>query len=729
MLSRFYKRFSSAILWGVALSFPLLVYEAQSIRCNNDIETWLPRESPVRAKYEQFKRDFGVEETILIGFDRDSVGDGLLEAVSGRIERLPGVRRCLSPQRLQSLMAETGVADDEAQGRLKGLVLSRDEKMAGLIVLLSDRGFKDRAGTVADIRRELEYCRLDGDKSYLSGSPVIIAELDRLGGNQENRKFFLVTLAICLGLLYYWTSDWKLSLSLMGLTLWAINLTLAIFKSVGGEMNFILGALAVMVMVFTLEASIHVVHYYKASLGARDPMTEALGLCWKPCLVSMLTTTIGLFSVSVTDIVPVTQFGYASTLGAVVAIFAGIFVTPAILTVLPVGGAAHQEEGSIGFARLGSWLLRHSRQVAVFSAVLAVTATSGLYYLQTKIDPLDFLPKNGKVLADVFRIQENLTNADSIEAVVDFGDSTLPFVERMQKVKQIEHLIAGHPAVRHTLSASSFFPDRLPDNPVAMMTLLSRAQARQEDNEFIVNGQQLWRISARVRPSSGMTLSTIHAQLEEMTSGEPVHFTGIAPLLEQAQLEIFDGFWKSFASAFVVIGIVMALALRSVRLMALAMIPNLVPLGIVFGILGWTGFPVDIGMMMTGSIALGISIDGTFHFLVRYLEQWDAGKSSGHAVRIALLTTGGPIFESIVVSSIGMLALTLSSFGPTGRFGLLMASLLMATLAGDLLLLPAILALRRGRKAVAAAVPAGPIVVGRPHAIRNAAGLAADRVA
>ncbi len=729
MLSRFYKRFSSVILWVVALSFPYLVYEAQSIRCNNDIETWLPRESPVRAKYEQFKRDFGVEETILIGVERDVTGEDLLEAVSGRIERLPGVRRCLSPQRLQTLMSETGVSEEESRTRLKGLVLSRDEKLAGLIVLLSDSGFKDRAGTVADIRRELEYCKLDGDKSFLSGSPVIIAELDRLGGNAENTKFFLVTLLICLGLLYYWTSDWKLSLSLLGLTLWAINLTLTIFKSAGGEMNFILGALAVMVMVFTLEASIHVVHYYKSSLGARDPMSEALRLCWKPCLVSMLTTTIGLFSVSVTDIVPVTQFGYASTLGAVVAIFAGIFVTPAILTVLPTGAAEHESEGSIGFARLGNWLLRHSRQVAVFSTVLAVTATGGLYYLETKIDPLDFLPKNGKVLADVYRIQDNLTNADSIEAVVDFGDSTIPFVQRMQKVKQLEHLIARHPAVRHTLSASSFFPDQLPESPVAMMSLLSRAQAHQDDNEFIVNGQQLWRISARVSPSDGMKLSAIHSQLEEMTAGEPIHFTGIAPLLEQAQLEIFDGFWKSFASAFVVIGIVMAIALRSLRLMVLAMIPNLVPLGIVFGILGWTGFPVDIGMMMTGSIALGISIDGTFHFLVRYLEQWDAGKSSGHAVRIALMTTGGPIFESIVVSSIGMLALTLSSFGPTGRFGLLMASLLMATLAGDLLLLPAILALRRGRKAGSTNLLSGPIVVGRPREARASAGLAADRVA
>jgi predicted RND superfamily exporter protein len=729
MLSRFYKRFSVPVLWVVALSFPWLAYEAQSIPNNNDIETWLPRESVVRATYEQFKRDFGVEESILIGIEQATAPDALIEAVCGRIERLPGVRRCLSPQRMQAIMSETGVADDEARRRLKGLALSADEKLAGLIVLLSDAGLKDRAGTVADIRRELEYCRLDGNKSFLSGSPVVVAELDRLGGKKENQKFFFVTLVICLGLLYYWISDWKLSLAVLALTLWAINLTLVIFKFAGGEMNFILGALAVMVMVFTLEASIHVIHYYKASLGAADPLGEALWLCWKPCLVSMLTTTIGLFSVSVTDILPVTQFGYASTLGAVVAIFAGIFVTPAILTVLPLPDVKETASGSVGFARLGNWLLRYSRQVTVVSAVVAVVGTIGLYRLETKIDPLDFLPKHGKVVSDVRRIQDELTNIDSIEAVVDFGDSELPFVKRMQKVRELENIIHRHPAVRHTLSAASFFPEQLPESPLGLMTLLSRAQSRQADNEFIVGGQQLWRISARVNRPAGMSLHRIHCELEEMTAGEPIHFTGIAPLLEQAQHEIFDGFWKSFASAFVVIGIVMAIALRSVRTMILAMVPNLVPLGIVFGILGWSGFPVDIGMMMTGSIALGISIDGTFHFLVRYQEQWDAGKSSGHSVRIALLTTGGPIFESIVVSSIGMLALTLSSFAPTCRFGLLMASLLMATLAGDLLLLPAILALRRGRAAGNRTTLAGPIVVGRAREIRNPAAVPADRVA
>jgi uncharacterized protein len=727
MLSRFYKRYSAAILWLVALSFPILLVQAQSMPCNNNIETWLPRESPVRASYEQFKHDFGVEEVILIGIETAAADNDLIDSICGRLDRLPGVRRCWSPRRLQAVMSEMGVSETESRKRLMGLAYSNNESLVGLVVLLSEAGVRDRAASVADIRRELDYCRMQGDKLCISGAPVIVTELDRIGGKQENQKFFLVTLLFCAVLLHYWIGDWKLSGAVLGLTIWAINLTLTIFKLCGGEMNFILGALSVMVMVFTLEAAIHIIHYYKASLGKDDPLGHALRLCWKPCLVSMLTTTVGLFSVSVTDILPVTQFGYASTLGAVVAIITGIVITPAILTVLPASEVKTVGSGGIGFARLGGWLLNHSRGVVAVSLALTLVGFVGLTRIESKIEPLDFLPKDGKVLADVVRIQSELTNIDSIEAVVDFGASDAPFVTRLQKVRDLEQSIRKHPAVRHTLSAASFFPEELPENTLALMKFLQRAQSRKGNNEFLVGNEQLWRISARINRPRGKSLNDVHRELEQMTAGEPIHFTGIAPLLEQAQSKIFDGFWKSFTSAFVVIGIVMAIALRSIRITILAMIPNLAPLGIVFGTLGWLGFPVDIGMMMTGSIALGISIDGTFHFLVRYLEQCDAGKSNAHAVRVALLTTGGPIFESIIVSAIGMLALTLSSFAPTARFGLLMAILLMATLAGDLLLLPALLAWRSPRKAR----PTGSVTpfVGRPRVARPAATLSAERVA
>ncbi len=114
---------------------------------------------------------------------------------------------------------------------------------------------------------------------------------------------------------------------------------------------------------------------------------------------------------------------------------------------------------------------------------------------------------------------------------------------------------------------------------------------------------------------------------------------------------------------------------------------------------GFIGMPVDIGMMMTGSISLGISVDCTFHFLVYYREGYSAGLTSAEACRRALQHSGEPMLESTVICSVGMLALCLSSFVPTARFGGMMAAQMMASVLGELVILPALLCCRPERRA------------------------------
>ncbi len=142
----------------------------------------------------------------------------------------------------------------------------------------------------------------------------------------------------------------------------------------------------------------------------------------------------------------------------------------------------------------------------------------------------------------------------------------------------------------------------------------------------------------------------------------------------------------------------MIVALRSIKTALLAMVPNVTPLCLVFGFLGWSGVPVDIGMMMTASIALGIAVDGTFHFLLSYRRHSEQKIRTQNSSLYALFNTGKPIFEAAVIASLGMLALTQSQFAPTARFGLLMSTLLMVAVFADLVLLPALLAMNTPRQ-------------------------------
>lgn len=702
MVSRFYQRHSKLLLWTVVLTFPFLMALADSMPNNNDLETWLPSDSPVRQAYNSFKEEFGGEEVILVGVERDAANDRLIESLAQRLESLSGIRQCWTPQRMRNVMEEFQVEESEHAARMQGLIVSEDEQLQGMLLQLSPEGSKNRTATVHEVEEQIAYCQLDGNKTHLAGGPVVVTEIDRLGSRKNNKRFFAISLLICLCLLYHSVRQWKLSFAVLGLTVWAINATMATIHLAGGEMNFILGALSVMVMVFTLAIAIHVLHYFESSAEEKDPLGAALRLAWKPCFYATLTTTIGLVSLGVSDIGPVKQFGFSAAAGSIVALITGLGLTPAVITVCPPM-RRHKEAIANGkLDRIAHWIMDHSGRVAVGSLFMVAMAAIGVMSIETKIDPIDFLPRDSKVLTDIHAIKKHLTSPDSLEAVVELPSVDTPFLHKLEKVRQIEQEIAAHPAVRHTMSASTFFPKTMPDSAYETASLLSHAKSQQGESDFVSDGGRLWRISVRLNPKfSGLHRQKTLEELEQQTAGQPIIFTGISPLLENAQNAIFDGFWESFATAFLIITAVMIIALRSIRLGLVAMIPNLTPIALVFGVLGWIHFPIDIGTMMTGSIALGIAVDGTFHFLVRYNMHYRELGNSADASRAALLQTGAPIFKAAVITGIGMMALALSNFTPTARFGYMMTSLMLTAVIGDLVLLPALLGLRPQSNAAA----------------------------
>jgi predicted RND superfamily exporter protein len=693
MLSSFYKKYGSRLLLLALAVFPLLHYHAETIPSNNNIEAWLPENSEVRREYDDFKLRFGAEEVILVGLDQ-SLGDDLIESIAGRIERSPGIRHCWTPQRMRSMMRALTVAETDIDQRLRGLFVSPTGERVGVVVTLSDHGINDRSGAVTAIRDVLKYCQIEGHDVNIAGAPVVIDELNRLGGRESNKKFFFISLAICLCLLYFQLRDWRLTGMILALTMFATQLTVAILKWCGGEMNFVIDALPVMVMVFTLEVCVHLLSYYANAEGHVDRFQVMFHHAVKPCCLATFTTAIGSVSLCVSEFIPVRQFGWAGTLGSLVALSVGLVLTPAVIAVCPPRRQIEEATTSGWFVRFSDWCLVRSRQVVAAGVVATVLCGFGMAWLHSHIDPLEFFPKNSVVLRDVRRIQADLTNTDTIETTVDFGRNpqlaSLPFVAKLDYVRQLEAKIASHPLISHTTSLASMFPSEMPSG-LALTQLLDRAMKRQKDNDFLAGGEQYWRISANLKPNSrGVGQKTLE-ELQAILTDAPVTLTGISPLIEQAQKDIYVGFWSSFVYAFWSIMLVMIISLKWFNAGFIGMLPNLAPIAIVFGFLGWIAYPVDISMMMSGSIALGIAVDGSFHMLVRYQEELATSGDKAQATRIALQQTGPPIMQSTVIMSIGMLALTFSSFGPTALFGWLMGATLTMSLIGDSVLLPCML--------------------------------------
>jgi predicted RND superfamily exporter protein len=193
---------------------------------------------------------------------------------------------------------------------------------------------------------------------------------------------------------------------------------------------------------------------------------------------------------------------------------------------------------------------------------------------------------------------------------------------------------------------------------------------------------------AGVRAKVESALATENASLGERVS---VNVTGVMPLVHRIQGQLLDDLLASFAGALVLITVTMTLAQAGVRAGLLAMASNVFPIALYFGWLGWRGQPIDIGVVMTASVALGIAVDDTLHYLSFFRRAVEEGSSRFDAVRESLARCAPAMIQTSVSCGLGLLVFALSDFAPTRGFAISMAVLLGLALAGDLLLLPALL--------------------------------------
>ena len=160
---------------------------------------------------------------------------------------------------------------------------------------------------------------------------------------------------------------------------------------------------------------------------------------------------------------------------------------------------------------------------------------------------------------------------------------------------------------------------------------------------------------------------------------------------------LLDDLITSFVTAFLLIAVVMVVVLRNPLAGMISMIPNVFPAVVIFGVMGLNHSLVDIGAMMTASVALGIAVDDTLHYLIWYRRFLKGGRARKATIRLTHNHCAMAMIQTSMICGIGMLPMVFSGFVPTSRFSLMMATLLFAALIGDLILLPSILSGPVGR--------------------------------
>jgi hypothetical protein len=311
-------------------------------------------------------------------------------------------------------------------------------------------------------------------------------------------------------------------------------------------------------------------------------------------------------------------------------------------------------------------------------------------------------------------IEEHLGPIASVEVLVKFPKpSDLEPFDQLVWVDRLTQKLRENPDIGGVASAVTFLP-KLPSGgrvrDVSKRALMRTAVAKQF-RHLVEQGlvcessdSTAWRITAKVSALSKLNYGELTQRVRETV--EPIEaqehafetiYTGLSPVMHDTQLALLDDLGSSFTTAFLLITPVMMLIAKGIRAGLLIMVPNILPETLVFGMMAWFGYSIDIAGILTASVAMGIAVNDTLHFVNWYSQRLELGDTREQAIADAFSNCGKAMIHTMLISCCSMLPFLLAQFNPTRQFATLMIAMMSSSILGDLLLLPALLLSPLGR--------------------------------
>jgi len=626
--------------------------------------------------------------------------------------------------------------------------------MAAMSVSLSEMGEADQSAALALIRTAAEAEGISPTQLHLGGRAVAATSLNRAVKqaawnnaapvwNLYHRSPILLSLAISLFLTYFMLRSLRLAMLVQSVSVLCSFAASALIPASGGTMNMVLVVMPTLLMVITTSGAIHICNYWKNS-GIDDAtrsVVHAARMAWWPCFLASGTTAIGLGSLVVSSLIPVRDFGIYSSIGCIFSFLCVLYVLPSLMLYWPQQPPRPEHINNRIWLRLGNFLSRHRGMACTLNLGMTGLCLWGMFYFRTETKVIRYFPDDSQVMQDYRFLEENLSGIVSVDTIVRFSSemqAKVPFLDRARKILEIQNALRQHPEVSGTLSLASFI-DLEPRNDASesvhvrrnaqlrenligkkiherllkgdesaknLATLIALPQhpadwMKKGDEALNASGDEVWRITCQSSILSDCDYAALttelgaiaDTQLTTFAAGKPVHrVTGLVPIFLRTQNALLESLINSFGLALLLVCAVMAVMLRSIPAALYAMIPNVMPVAMVFGLLGWTGIRVDIGTMITASVALGLAVDGTLHLITWFRQLLRQGMSRQEAVARSLEHCAPALWQTSAAIGIGMLALYPVELLLISRFGWIMAGMIFAALWGDVILLPALLA-------------------------------------
>jgi len=588
---------------------------------------------------------------------------------------------------------------------------------------------------VNDVSRIAKKYEGDDFHIYLAGTPVVTDVLKK--AMQSNMRQFmgmaLVTIALILLLLFRRVSGVVLPLLTVILSLVS---TLGIMGAAGIPVKLPTQILPSFLLAVGVGASVHLLSVFfsrlqhlhegkaKSESGSHKEaaISYAMGHSGLAIVMTSLTTAAGLASFSGAEVAPISDLGIVAAIGVLIALVFTLVLTPALLSIMPLK-AKSSDSATARHQRMDRLMLRiadiatdRSRTVLLISAAILVFGISGAMQVNFSHKPFEWLPKDNPARMATDYVDQNMRGASSVEVVVDTGETNGFYDPARMKglaalgdeVSKIDH---GEVFVGKTLSLADILKEinkalnenrdafyTIPDDRqlIAQEFLLFENSGSDDLEDFVDSQFSKTRFTVKMpwvdAVLYGPFLDDIKQRFIRVFGDDvDITITGMNALLSRTMAATIYSMAESYIIAAGVITLMMILLIGNIRIGLVSMIPNVTPIILTLGLMGWLGMPLDLFTMLIGSIAIGLAVDDTIHFMHNYRRYHHETGDVKEAVRKTLLTTGRAMLVTTIVLATGFFLYMGANLSNLVNFGLLTGFTIIMALLADFFLAPALM--------------------------------------
>ena len=505
-------------------------------------------------------------------------------------------------------------------------------------------------------------------------------------------------------------------------TLVIVATTIAATMGFAGWSGFFLSVSTVnvptMVMTLAVADCVHVIaswfQHMREGESRDEALHNALVLNFMPVVITSVTTSIGFLTLNFSDVPILVDLGNLTAMGVMLACVLALTLLPAMLKILPVRPPQQTSTKPLPWLTgLGEWVITYHRRVLPYSAIVFVTALILASTNQLNDIAIKYFSQDNSFRQAADYQSEHLSGLATIDFAIYTDEiSGINKPEVLTSVQALTEWLRAQPEVDHVSSISDTYKKlnknmnydnesfyRLPlDAELAAQYLLlfemSLPYGLDLNNQIDVD-KAATRISVTLDNLGSKELTAFEQRAKDFFNklAPELRLTAASPALMFAHIgeTNMQSMLKGSLTALVIISGLLIFALKSMKLGAISLVPNLLPAGLGFGIWAMLSGEINMALSVVLSMTLGIIVDDTVHFLSKYKKAREQGKSAEEAVRYAYKTIGQALIVTTTVLTVGFGILSLSSFALNSDMGLLTAIILVSALVIDLLFLPAFL--------------------------------------